>query len=486
MRANSVPDRGPGPGGDALNGRNPSALGVEGIVRADASPPFGDRRASTEDLPAAAEGWQCSETLEPVPVLRGRSPENPVLFKEAMPNTAAVKESGSAKTLDLEIKDAQLIFNSVWDALVVKHGEENLVFPREIFWLNGAPGAGKGTQTRFIMEYCGLTARPIVISDLLDSPEARRLKDAGMMVGDREVTSLLMEQLLLPERETGVVVDGFPRTKTQVECLKLFFQKLMDQRRHFLGTPHEKRMHRPIFHIIVLYVDETTSVKRQIERGKKVLAARERAEVAGETVDLDVRKTDLSVEAARNRYRTFKEITYESLTSLQRIFHYHFVNAQDSIEDVQASIVRELKYQSSLELDQATYDVVARIPIASTIVVHARQALVERLDAYARDHLDLFRRVVDIIDEKFMPIVQRHAISGRAQISSEDGIFEDPRAMAIFIDVFSERGYQASLDIRQEEIPHRIDLTTGAIETRRKKVFRFQIRFSGSVIRRGQ
>lgn len=403
-----------------------------------------------------------------------------------MPKPAMVKEPDSAKTLDLEIKDAQLIFSSVWDGLVAKYGEENLVFPREIFWLNGAPGAGKGTQTRFIMEYCGLTARPIVISDLLNSPEARRLKDAGMMVGDREVTSLLMEELLQPERETGVVVDGFPRTKVQVECLKLFFQKLMAQRRHFLGTSHEKRIHRPIFHIIVLYVDEATSVRRQIERGKKVLAARDRAEAAGERVELEVRKTDLSVETARNRYRTFKEITYESLTSLQRIFHYHFVNAQDTIEDVQGSIVRELKYQSSLELDEGTYDVVARVPIASSIVVHARQALVERLDGYARDHLGLFRRVVSVIESKFMPIVQRHAISGRAVISSEDPMFDEPTAIAIFMDVFSERGYQASLDVRKEEVPHRFDLETGLIETRRKKVYRFQIRFSGSVIRRGQ
>ena len=57
--------------------------------------------------------------------------------------------------IDLEIKDAQLIFDSSWNDLVEAFGEENLDFPREIFWLNGAPGAGKGTQTRFIMDYCG-------------------------------------------------------------------------------------------------------------------------------------------------------------------------------------------------------------------------------------------------------------------------------------------------------------------------------------------
>ena len=44
---------------------------------------------------------------------------------------------------DLEVKDAQIIFNSIWASLEDELGEEYLRFPKEIFWLNGAPGAGK-------------------------------------------------------------------------------------------------------------------------------------------------------------------------------------------------------------------------------------------------------------------------------------------------------------------------------------------------------
>lgn len=389
------------------------------------------------------------------------------------------------RALDLEIKDAQLIFNSVWNDLVKERGLENLQFPREIFWLNGAPGAGKGTQTRFIMKYTGLTARPIVVSDLLNSPEARRLKDAGMMVGDREVTDLLMRELLNPECETGVVVDGYPRTKVQVECLKLFYQKLTDLRRENLATSLERRFRKPIFHIIVLYVDEAVSVQRQLHRGRMARLANGEPGVPGAGKLEEVRKTDLSVDAARNRYRTFKEVTYESLTSLREIFHYHYINAQESIDRVQQAIVRELKYQSSLELDEQTYDLIARIPVASTIVVHARQELVERLDNYARTKCALFSDVVNLINEKLMPIVYRHTIPGRAYINSEDGIFDDADALAMAIDVFSERGFRAAVDLRQEEIPDRFDLETGKIHTRRKRVYRFSIHFEGSVIRRG-
>lgn len=402
-------------------------------------------------------------------------------------NTPQTKPGESTKReMDLEIKDAQLIFNSVWSELLDDLGEENLSFPREIFWLNGAPGAGKGTQTRFIMEYCGLTAQPIVVSDLLNSPEAQRLKDAGLMVGDREATSLLLRELMKPSKATGVVVDGFPRTKVQVECLKLFFQKLSALRSKFLGTPYESRFHKPIFHIIVLYVDEAVSIKRQIERGREVLDHNKQVASTGTGTIKEVRITDLDVEAARNRYRTFKEITYESLTSLRQIFHYHFINAQRSIEDVQKSIVDELKYQSSLELDQLTNDLVNRIPVASDIVVHARQDLVERLEHYTMKNLRLFEKVVAIIEDKFIPIVLRHAISGRAYINSENEAFNDPLALVMAIDIFSERGYQAAVDIRQEEVPDHLDLQTGKIHTRRKKVYRFSIYFQGSVIRRGQ
>ncbi|HAV13186.1 MAG TPA: adenylate kinase, partial [Opitutae bacterium] len=123
------------------------------------------------------------------------------------------QENNSKKIRDLEVKDAHIIFSSVWASLEEEFGEEQLRFPKEIFWLNGAPGAGKGTNTNFIMQYRDLTAPPLVVSDLLHSPEAERLKDAGMLVGDREVVEILFRRLLDPVYQSGAAVDGFPRTK---------------------------------------------------------------------------------------------------------------------------------------------------------------------------------------------------------------------------------------------------------------------------------
>ncbi len=98
---------------------------------------------------------------------------------------------------DLEIKDAQLIFNRVWKELEEEIGRENLRFPKELILLGGAPGSGKGTNTAFICEVRGISAPPIVISQLLDSPEARKIKANGG-VQTRQSQRQMMVRLAWP------------------------------------------------------------------------------------------------------------------------------------------------------------------------------------------------------------------------------------------------------------------------------------------------
>jgi len=414
----------------------------------------------------------------------GEAEPNPERITSA--NKGSSVSKGKEKTvLDLEVKDAQLIFQSVWQNLESEMDGDNMRFPAETFWLNGAPGAGKGTQTAFIMEFRDFTEKPIVVSDLLKSPEARKMMDAGMLAGDREVTELVLRRLLDPIYDTGAIVDGFPRTKTQVECLKLLYQRLNELRRKHLGTEKEAQFPKPRFHIIMLFVDENESVRRQLARGKRALEYNNEVEASGVGSQIPVRKTDLEEEAAHNRYKTFKEATYDSLRTLREVFHYHFINAQGTVIEVQQRIIHELKYQSSLELDEGTYDRISTIPLAAKISLHARQLLVNRLDSYEKLHTALFEQVVDLIKTKFIPIVEKHSISGLAYINSEDPVFENPLSIAMLIDVFTERGFTAVVDIRRMEVPVRMDRETYEIINRVKKIYRVRINFPGSKIRRG-
>nr|NIP94787.1 nucleoside monophosphate kinase [Akkermansiaceae bacterium] len=79
-------------------------------------------------------------------------------MSDPLPTTGATTSSEA-----LEIKDARLIFDAVWEQLEAEVGHEQLRFPKEIILLGGAPGAGKGTNTGFIMKARGFTCPPIVV-----------------------------------------------------------------------------------------------------------------------------------------------------------------------------------------------------------------------------------------------------------------------------------------------------------------------------------
>ena len=394
-------------------------------------------------------------------------------------------ESAPAKRPDLEIKDPRLIFSAVWRDLEAEIGRDNLRFPKELILLGGAPGAGKGTQTEFVLRTRGLDCSSIVVSSLLNTPAMRKIKDSGGLVGDREVMGLVFRELLKPEYRDGAVLDGFPRTQMQVECLKLLVDKMNELRQEYHGTPLGIHFRQPTIHIMVLFVSERVAVERQLKRGREIAVQNAKVRESGMGELQEERATDNDEATARRRYKVFKDETWAALQSLRKHFFYHFIDAEGPIEEVQKNILRELEYQSTLELDPQTFETLRRIPLAADITQHARIDMVHRLDSYELEHTKLFHAVVEIIQRKMMPIVQRHAITGIAFINSEDHVFDDPLALAMLIDVFSERGFHAVVDVRRDEVPERFDPQTGQIHCRTKRVYRIRVNFRGSEIRRG-
>jgi len=401
-----------------------------------------------------------------------------------MPTENPVATATPGRTEDLQIKDARIIFDTLWAELNAR-GRGALRFPKELILLGGAPGAGKGTNTDFISKARGLTQAPIVMSELLDTPEMKALKDAGYMIGDREVLTALLRELHKPEYRDGAILDGFPRTKVQVEFLKMLHEEMMQLWREFHGTALATHFRKPTIHIVVLFIDEHESIARQLKRGRLTKAHNENVRLTGRGELMEERATDFNETLAARRYRVFKDKTWDALVSLKDHFHYHLINAQGAIEEVEENIAKEFRYQSSLELDPFTFTSLRAIPVASEIVIHARQELVKRLDAYALKQEALFARVVTLIETTIMPVVIRHAISGYANINLEEVVLHETDAVAMLIDVFSERGFRAVVDVHHIEIPESVDLKTGKIQCRTKRVFRIGIRFKGSEIRRG-
>lgn len=92
--------------------------------------------------------------------------------------------------------------------------------------LLGPPGAGKGTQAQRLAERQGL---PLIITgNLLRSEvqegsklgqEAQAYLDAGKLVPDRLVVSMIRDQLDRVDGHEGFILDGFPRNDVQAQAL---------------------------------------------------------------------------------------------------------------------------------------------------------------------------------------------------------------------------------------------------------------------------
>jgi adenylate kinase len=201
---------------------------------------------------------------------------------------------------------------------------------------------------------------------------------------------------------------------------------------------------------------------------------------------LEERATDFSEEACRKRYRVFMEQTYDVLQSLKQTFYFHVINAQSDLASVEAAIIKEFQYQSSLELDEDTFYAVRDIPLASEIVRGARQRLVERLEGYQRDNTQLFHDVIATIDREFVPVMSAQAVTGIARLTTDAELFANPIARRMLVDVLHERGYRATATVETREVPARIDPDTHEIVCKTTACYHFEVQFPGSQIRRGQ
>lgn len=356
--------------------------------------------------------------------------------------------------------------------------------PREILWLNGAPGAGKGANTPFILKHRGLNRSVAVSSILDDNAEVRRRKDAGELIPDTVVGDVLLDCIFGPENDgIGLVVDGFPRTALQADFLKLLHDKLVDLHRAYKMTPEAPRFPRTLFKVVVLYVDEEESVRRQLHRAKEVQMHNLRVKDAGFGSLLEARTTDLDEKKARLRYSIFKH-HYTTLLRLMQHFPFTLIDAMGSLKECELQIAKELRYQSSLDLDEDTYALIAHIPLAKEVVRRSRQQLVARLDWYAARNLEVFRSVLVCIDDEIIPMVKRCSLAGHAEFITANAIFhEAPVAVDMVVDVLSDRGFSVSYRPDFKVIPHKVDLKTGEIESRTEYQHRFRIEFDSERLR---
>jgi adenylate kinase len=99
--------------------------------------------------------------------------------------------------------------------------------------LLGAPGAGKGTVAKLLMEYDGSVQ--ISTGDILRNAvkqgtelglKAKEFMEKGELVPDDLIMMIVEERIKAPDCKKGFIFDGFPRTINQAEKLKELLNRM--------------------------------------------------------------------------------------------------------------------------------------------------------------------------------------------------------------------------------------------------------------------
>jgi adenylate kinase len=156
----------------------------------------------------------------------------------------------------------------------------------------GPPGAGKGTQAKFIAEHFKIPAvstgdifRANVSEGTELGLEAKRYMDAGEYVPD-EVTNLMVRNRIDdPDAVSGFLLDGYPRTLAQVEEL--------DGMIRFTGHKLDA--------VLVLTADDDEIVQRLLQRAELEGRADDTEDVIRRRQELYVEQTEPLIDVYRKR-----------------------------------------------------------------------------------------------------------------------------------------------------------------------------------------
>ena len=180
--------------------------------------------------------------------------------------------------------------------------------------LFGPPGAGKGTQSKFLTERykliyisTGDLLRQEIDADTALGREAKGIIKKGGLVSDEIIVQIIEKTITDNPDANGFLFDGFPRTYIQAYILEGLMLKL----------------HTTLNLLISIKLPEEVSVKRLLERGK----------TSGRSDDNET--------VIRKRLREYHEKTLPVLDFYKERGNYVALDGNRSIEEVQESI-REL------------------------------------------------------------------------------------------------------------------------------------------------
>ena len=175
--------------------------------------------------------------------------------------------------------------------------------------LLGAPGSGKGTQAKKLMDNFGfpqISTGNLLRQAIADGTEigkqAKAIMAAGNLVSDKIVLDLIRVSLDSPSSHSGFFLDGYPRNIAQAESLDELLTSI----------------NQPLDHAILIDVDSDTLVKRLSGRRMCSLTGKILNIYYSDQSEIDeclsaggelIQRSDDNIESITNRINVYREQT---------------------------------------------------------------------------------------------------------------------------------------------------------------------------------
>jgi len=209
--------------------------------------------------------------------------------------------------------------------------------------LFGAPGAGKGTQAKFLSEKyhiphisTGDILREAVKNGTSVGLKAKEIMERGELVPDEIMGQIIKDVLSDDRAKSGFILDGFPRTTNQAGILKSVFDELNihEAKLVILDAPDE---------VII----ERLSNRRQCSNCNSIVSLVElggsaKCPVCGETGTL-AKRSDDDVDVIKNRLVVYHNTTQSVIKFYDGLIEPIIIDANKSISEITEEIFEKLR-----------------------------------------------------------------------------------------------------------------------------------------------
>ena len=177
--------------------------------------------------------------------------------------------------------------------------------------LFGPPGAGKGTQSKFLVKKLngfqistGDILRKEIKNNSIIGKEIINDMNNGKFVSDEIVNKLIMSFIFDPDKKNRLIFDGYPRTLSQAKNLDTLLEESGQK----------------IKLIFFLNVDKETIIKR-IEKRKII-----------------EKRSDDDTDTLLKRYETYMETTRPVLDFYTKKNNFHEIDGSMEIDEITSKI----------------------------------------------------------------------------------------------------------------------------------------------------